>query len=112
MFSILNDIPNRIDYNLITMQMPLDYNANTYVAVFLTPTSIYTNQPISLQVFPSVASVGNVGQLQDTQLLSVPKTDWEIFGDQIIATLKEDKSNIARVDVQELRARKKRGDEL
>ncbi|KAI5118089.1 hypothetical protein M0805_007739 [Coniferiporia weirii] len=92
----------------------MDYNANVYVAVSLTPSSIYSNTPISLSAYPSVAYAGNVGELSDVKLLSIPKDEWPSNGEDILRILKADTENVARVDVQQPMSRKKRGgyDEL
>ena len=96
----------------------LDFNANAYIAVHLTPNSIYLNDaPLQNAITTSfheipVAFVGNVGQLPDVKLLGIPKSDWEVSGPSILEALRSDTSNIARVDIQELKSRRKRGDEL
>lgn len=96
----------------MTSQIPLDYHSNVYLAVSLTSSSLYSNTPISLTTYPSVSSLGNVGQLTDVKLLSVPKDQWQNFGEDILQLLRNDKENILRVDVQTPARRRKRGDEL
>ena len=93
------------------MTTALDYSTNVYLAVSLTPTSIYHNTPVQIASFPSVSQVGNVGALVDVLLLAVPKTDWASGGEDILKTLKEDKENVMRVDVQETKRRVKKGGE-
>ncbi|KAJ3760626.1 hypothetical protein EV360DRAFT_39356 [Lentinula raphanica] len=91
--------------------MALNYDLNTYVAVTLTPTSPFVNTPSMLSnVHPSLTHVGQVGQLHDVQLVSVPKDDWNHIGDDILASLKGSEG-VASVSVQELRQRTKRGDD-
>ncbi|THH02547.1 hypothetical protein EW145_g6733 [Phellinidium pouzarii] len=87
-----------------------DYNANVYVAVELTPSSLYSNTPISLAAYPSLSHAGNVGELTDVKLLSIPKNEWQGIGEDILQILREDTENVLRVYVQEQRSRKKRGD--
>lgn len=95
------------------MPQHLDYASNVYLAVSLTPSSTYTSTPISLANYPSVSSIGNVGELQDVKLLSIPKDEWNTAGEDIMDALKGDKENILQVFVQEPKTRKKRGgDEL
>lgn len=89
--------------------LALNHDINVYLAVSLTPTSIYTNTPIALSEYPSVAQVGNVGELPDVKLLSVPKGEWQNINEDILQQLRKDSANIVRVDVQEPKARKKRG---
>lgn len=97
----------------MSIQQPaFDYNANVYIAVTLTPSSAYLNNAINLPAYPSVTTAGNVGQLEDVKLLSVPKDEWRSAGDDILKLLREDQGNVLRVDVQEPKIRRKRGDEL
>lgn len=93
--------------------MSLNYNQNTYLAVTLTSSSPYFSSPSGLAALhPAVAHVGQVGELQDVQLVSVPKETWEQGGDQILAVLKG-ADGVVYVNVQEPRQRVKRGgDEL
>lgn len=88
----------------------LDYNANIYLAVSLTPSSIYHNAPVEVPSYPGVTQIGNVGELSDVLLLAVPKDEWQTDGTAIVEKLKEDTSNVARVDVQEPKRRVKRGE--
>ena len=87
----------------------LDYAANIYLAVSLTPSSAYHGSPIEVPSFPAVTQIGNVGELSDVLLLAVPKDDWQSDGSTILQTLKEDKDNVVRVDVQEPKRRMKKG---
>ncbi|KAJ4475540.1 hypothetical protein J3R30DRAFT_565468 [Lentinula aciculospora] len=93
--------------------MALNHNLNTYVAVTLAPNSPFLDVPSSLStVHPAVTHVGQVGQLHDVQLVSVPKEDWSNIGDDILASLKGSEG-VTSVNVQELKQRTKRGsDEL
>ncbi len=91
----------------------LNYNTNTYLAVTLSPGSQYLQSPASLvESHSSLVHVGNVGQLEDVQLYSVPKAVWQREEADILEILKE-LQGVSRVDVQIPRTRSKRGgDEL
>ncbi|KAJ7784338.1 hypothetical protein B0H16DRAFT_294442 [Mycena metata] len=95
------------------MALNLNYAANTYLAVTLPATSSYLQTPASLSLLhPAVAHVGQVGEMPDVQLVSVPKVEWEVSEaarEEILAAFKK----VGRVDVQEPKQRAKRGgDEL
>lgn len=91
----------------------LDYNANTYIAVTLSPGSQYLQSPPSLvEGHSSLVHVGNVGQLEDVHLYGVPKAVWQREGDNILDFLKE-QAGVSGVHVQIPRTRSRRGgDEL
>ncbi|KAF9075398.1 hypothetical protein BDP27DRAFT_1314944 [Rhodocollybia butyracea] len=59
-------------------------------------------------VHPAISYVGQVGQLQDVQLVSVSK-DSEAIDD--ILTLLRNSQGISGVNIQELKQRTKRGDD-
>ncbi|KAJ7432759.1 hypothetical protein B0H11DRAFT_1759728 [Mycena galericulata] len=95
------------------MALNLNYGANTYLAVTLPSASSYLQNPVSLGlVHPAVAHVGQVGEMPDVQLVSVPKQEWEFSEaarEEILAAFKA----VGKVDVQEPKQRTKRGgDEL
>lgn len=97
----------------MTSQIPLNHDINIYLAVSLAPSSQYSTSRIDLPSYPSVSDIGPVGQLSDVKLLSIPKDEWENAGENILETLRQDKQNVLRVDVQMPKTRKKRGtDEL
>ena len=91
----------------------LNYEANTYLAVTLSPGSTYFQDPATLAaVHPSISHVGQVGPLQDVQLVSVPKRDWDGVKEEVLQSLMGS-GGIGRVDVQVAQQRAKRGgDEL
>ncbi|KAJ7288080.1 hypothetical protein C8J57DRAFT_1278992 [Mycena rebaudengoi] len=92
------------------MALNLNYAANTYLAVTLPASSLYLQAPASLGlVHPAVAHVGQVGELSDVQLLSIPKQEWDVDAvrEQILSSFKD----IGRVDVQVPKQRAKRGDD-
>ncbi|KAK0441383.1 hypothetical protein EV421DRAFT_1711764 [Armillaria borealis] len=91
--------------------MEQNYDANTYLTVTLAPNSPYNKSPEALStIHPLITHVGQVGALDDVQMLSVPKQEWTQRGEEVLASLKA-AQGIHRVDVQSLRQRPKR-DEL
>lgn len=95
------------------MALSLNYDLNTYLAVTLSSTSPFFAEPAQLAtVHPTIAHIGPVGQLQDVQLFSVPKFEWERVSEEVLGKLNE-ADGVGRVDVQKLETRVKRGgDEL
>lgn len=95
------------------MSLSLNYDLNTYLAVTLSPSSSFIQQPEALaQVHPAVAHVGQVGQMSDVQLFKVAKFEWEQVNGDVLSKL-EASEGVGRVDVQEPVQRvKKGGDEL
>ncbi|TFK32605.1 hypothetical protein BDQ12DRAFT_692303 [Crucibulum laeve] len=89
------------------MPQSLDHNNFTYLAVTLSPST----SPSSLSAGPHLTHIGQVGQLQDVQLFSVPKLEWQNHGDDILKDIGE-RDGVLRVDVQVPERRAKRGDEL
>ncbi|KAF9016058.1 hypothetical protein BDZ89DRAFT_1075982 [Hymenopellis radicata] len=91
----------------------MDHDAYTYIAVMLDGdgAGAYIDSPHTLaSIHPSLSHVGQVGALDNVQLLSVAKFDWDDHGEEVLAQLKE-APGVVRVDVQELKQRSKR-DEL
>jgi hypothetical protein len=87
----------------------MDYDANVYLAVTLSPSSPHLNDPTTLaSVHPAIALVGQMGTMRDVQLYSVPKQDWAGVGNDVLRSLKNCEG-VGRVDVQELKTRVKRG---
>jgi len=90
--------------------MPLD-NFNIYLAVTLARASPFYANPSGLSASHSAVNhVGNVGQLPDVQLFSVPKVVWDSRQQDILSFLKGSEG-VQRVDVQSPKTRSKR-DEL
>lgn len=89
----------------------MDYSSNTYLAITLSPSS--TTNPASLVASLSSGSyyVGQVGELADVHLVSVPKADWEQSQDQIVRTLRAS-VGVQRVDVQPEPKRRVKRDEF
>lgn len=89
----------------------MSLDSNIYLAVSLTRTSpFYTNPSGLLASHSTVKHVGNVGQLLDVQLFSVPKVVWDSQQQDILSFLKGSEG-VQRVDVQSPKTRSKR-DEL
>ena len=87
--------------------MSLD-NSNVYLAVTLARSSPFYTNPSSLSTsHPAIDHVGNVGQLPDVQLFSVPKVEWNSQQQDILSFLKGSKG-VQRVDVQSPKMRSKR----
>ena len=88
----------------------LDHNANTYLAITLSPSLPYLLDPSSLgKVHPSAIHVGQVGEMKDVQLISVPKQQWDSAQKDIL----NGQEGIRGVDIQSVKVWPKRGgDEL
>ncbi|KAI0747715.1 hypothetical protein C8Q80DRAFT_1219175 [Daedaleopsis nitida] len=86
---------------------------NVLLAVTLSPTSAAHADPDALVVHPLVARLGQVGALQDVQLLAVPRESWPTVQGAVVDALHA-LPGVLRVDVQDPpRLRAKRGaDEL
>jgi hypothetical protein len=92
--------------------MSLNYDANVYLSVTLASSSPFYSNPAGLaSSHPLVNHVGTVGQLEDVQLFSVPKVEWNSAQEDILSFLKGEEG-VRRVDVQTLKTRSKRTDEL
>ena len=92
----------------------LNYETNVYLAVSLSANSPYLVDPSLLaSVHPALTHVGlAIGQMQDVQLLSVPKDEWSRVQGDVMGLL-GGLEGVGRVDVQEVRRRYKRdGEEL
>lgn len=91
----------------------LDHSANTYLAVTLSPASPYLQDPSSLsKAHPLATHLGQVGEMKDVQLISIPKQKWDSEQEDILGFLKN-QAGVSRVDVQAVKERAKRGgDEL
>jgi hypothetical protein len=82
-----------------------------HLAVTLAKSSPFYTNPSDLSAsYPTVNHVGNVGELQDVQLFSVPKVEWDSRQQDILSFLKGSEG-VQRVDVQSPKTRSKR-DEL
>ncbi|KAK7445405.1 hypothetical protein VKT23_014822 [Stygiomarasmius scandens] len=83
------------------------------IAVTLTANSPYVASPASLAlVHPALTHVRQIGQMPDSQLVSVTPEDWTRVADDILTRLKS-ADGVVSVSVQELKQRSKRGgDEL
>ena len=88
----------------------MDYTTNTYLAITFSQSSPFLSSPSSLVSPFALNHVGQVGQLADTQLWSVPKHEWDAKSEDILAFL-NGKEGVQSVDVQQVKQRAKR-DEL
>lgn len=89
----------------------MDHSTNVYLAVTVSPTSQLFSQPEHLATHPSISHLGPVGQLEDIQLLSVPRASWGRVQGEVLAQLNS-LNGVQRVDVQDApRQRVKRGAE-
>jgi len=89
----------------------MSLDSNIYLAVTLARSSPFYANPSGLLVYHfAVNYVGNVGQLPDVQLFSVPKVVWDSRQQDILSFLKGSEG-VQRVDVQSPKTRSKR-DEL
>jgi hypothetical protein len=93
------------------MSLPTDYSQNKYLAVTFRRISPYIDSPRSLSAaLPSsgLAYVGQIGQLREAHLYSVPLASWGTFDISHLRVL----NDIVSVEVQEPRVRAKRGNDL
>ncbi|KAI0781529.1 hypothetical protein BD413DRAFT_506018 [Trametes elegans] len=89
-----------------------NHEENVFLTVTLDPTSALYNNPDGLAVDPLIQRLGRVGELQDVQLLSVPRPNWPGVQGAILDALNA-LPGVLRVDVLEKpKLRTKRGDEL
>jgi hypothetical protein len=95
------------------MSLSLNYDLNAYVAVILSPSSPFFQQPAALaQVHPAVAYVAQVGDMEDVQLYSVAKFEWEKVAEDVLNKVGKSEG-VVSVDVQKPAQRARRGnDEL
>ena len=87
---------------------------NVLIAVTVSPTSGLYHDPDSLAAaHPVLLRLGRVGELQDVQLLAVPRQNWETAQGDVLAAL-NGLAGVLRVDVQDSpkRRAKRGGDEL
>ncbi len=94
-------------------QHVLNHASNVYVTVTISSSSPLSRDPEELARRSSLTYVGNVGQLQDVHVLSVPKSSWDNTQHDVLRRLNS-MEGVTRVEVQEPpRTRAKRGiDEL
>lgn len=90
------------------MSLALDHTANAYLAITLSQSSALFSDPAGLAQHPAVQYVGQVGQLQDVQLVSVPRAQWVEAEADVMGWLKA-RDGVVNVQVQSPpRARAKR----
>ncbi|KAG8899587.1 hypothetical protein FRB99_006562, partial [Tulasnella sp. 403] len=93
----------------------LDYAANAYLAVTIHHNSPFFAHPTDLPSVPllhpyQLSYVGNVGQLDDTHLYSVPKSTFESVKSQIYGAFDKMQGDVASVDIQIPKQRNKRNE--
>ncbi|KAI0628819.1 hypothetical protein C8Q77DRAFT_341676 [Trametes polyzona] len=90
-----------------------NHDENVFLAVTLSPTSALHSDPDGLAVHPLIMRLGRLGELQDVQILGVPRTQWPRVEGEILDALNS-LPGVLRVDVQDKpKQRAKRGtDEL
>jgi len=65
----------------MTIPPTLNYQLNTYLTVTLQPASNLITQPSLLnRAHSSLVFTGQVGELEDVKLFSVPKAEWDQEG--------------------------------
>ncbi|KAI0081462.1 hypothetical protein K474DRAFT_1656608 [Panus rudis PR-1116 ss-1] len=94
------------------MPAAMDYDNYIYLTVTLSSQSPFAHNPVSIKdTHPSLDYAGNVGQLPDVQILSVPRSQWDNVSTDVLWKLRS-LSGVLRVDVQDqLRTRTKRSTE-
>ncbi|KAG5350331.1 hypothetical protein J132_09753 [Termitomyces sp. J132] len=95
------------------MALNLNYDLNTYLTVTLSSSSPFFVEPAQLaMVHPAVTHVGQVGQMQDVQIFSVPTLEWDSIHKDVLEKLSK-ANGVGRIDVQKVEARsRRRSDEL
>ncbi|KAL1947163.1 hypothetical protein VTO73DRAFT_14124 [Trametes versicolor] len=89
------------------------HDESVLLTITLSPTSALHANPDGLAVHPLIKRLGRVGELQDVQVLSVPRQSWPRVEGEVVDALNA-LPGVLRVDVQERpKLRAKRGaDEL
>lgn len=84
----------------MTSQHIQDHSANVYITVTVSSSSSLYQHPEQLVSHPALNYIGQVGQLRDIQLLSVPREEWEHVQGDVLSNL-NGLQGVTRVDVQE-----------
>lgn len=89
------------------------HDESVLLTITLSPTSALYANPDGLAVHPLIKRLGRAGELQDVQVLSVPRQSWPRVEGEVVDALNA-LPGVLRVDVQERpKLRAKRGaDEL
>ncbi|KAI0695080.1 hypothetical protein C8T65DRAFT_665866 [Cerioporus squamosus] len=97
----------------MTTALAHEHADKVFIAVTLSPTSALNSDPDGLVVHPLITRLGRVGELQDVQLLGVPRDSWAHAQHEVLDSLNQ-LQGVLRVDVQDIpKLRAKRGgDEL
>lgn len=89
----------------------MNHNTHTYLSVNLAHNSPFLATPDALSaMYPSMKYEGQVGELADVHLFSVPKEDWANVENHVLNGL-ESTHGVLHVQVQTPRQRVKRGEE-
>lgn len=93
------------------MSLPVDYSQNKYLAVTFKRDASYIATPETLALQPALNElvyVGQIGQLRDAHLYSIPLSKWDEFD---LSRLRE-VQGVTYVSIQEPKMRMKRTDDL
>lgn len=92
----------------LTSTTPLNFGLNTYLTVYLSPSSQFLSEPASLGlIHPDLSHVSSLGVMRDVQILSAPK---DIALEDIMAALQaKSEEGITKIEIlKEPRQRTKR----
>ncbi|KDR82032.1 hypothetical protein GALMADRAFT_240468 [Galerina marginata CBS 339.88] len=91
----------------------MNHDANSYIAVTFSPASPFLDSPSSLgEMYPGLFYHGQVGELSDVHLYSMPNENWMDARDEVLGGL-NGHDGVLDVEEQIPRQRVKRGgDEL
>ncbi|THV06891.1 hypothetical protein K435DRAFT_742898 [Dendrothele bispora CBS 962.96] len=93
------------------MTSEYDYESNTYIAVTLDSASPFYASPSTLsEIHPALKHVGQVGKLEDVQLVSFMKEEWKNSLEEILGAIKS-ADGVKRLSVQEVKDLTKRNEE-
>jgi hypothetical protein len=81
-------------------QHVLDHGNNVYLTVTVSPSASVASNPQSLAIHPSMTYLGTVGQLQDVQLLGIPRESWDLIHENVMDTLKRIEG-VQRVEMEQ-----------
>ncbi|RDX47393.1 hypothetical protein OH76DRAFT_778590 [Lentinus brumalis] len=97
----------------MTTSLAQEHADKVFITVTLSPSSALNSDPDGLVVHPLITRLGRVGELQDVQLLGVPRDSWAHTQREVLDALNQ-LQGVLRVDVQDIpKLRAKRGgDEL
>jgi hypothetical protein len=97
--------PRAHDTTDLSFMLSLNYTTHAYLSILLARSSSLLADPSA--VHPELKHVGQVGQLADIHLFSVPRATWDHSSAAIIGALRQI-DGVLKVDIQEPRMRAKR----